>query len=117
MSLLHRYIYICHPTIAKTMCTIPNVNRAIAFLFVASLSVQTSRFFDTYYEAVSCQNEFGAFVPACIQKMAPWVNGFEVYYPLYFGFRIVFVNLGPCIALVILNLLLFWALKVSANCC
>jgi len=91
------------------------VNRAIGALFVASISVQASRFFDTQYESVYCQTDQGDTLAACLQKVSGWVTKPDIYFPLYFGFRIVFVNLGPCIALVILNMLLFCALRVSQH--
>ncbi|XP_017491262.1 PREDICTED: sex peptide receptor-like, partial [Rhagoletis zephyria] len=106
-----RYIYICHPTLAKTLCTIPKVNRAVVTIFIASISVQASRFFDTQYESVTCADDQNMATTACLQKVSSWVTRPEIYFPLYFGFRIVFVNLGPCIALVILNVLLFSALQ------
>lgn len=84
-------------------------------IYVASVSVQASRFFDTQYESVTCADDEKITTPACLQKVSPWVTRPEIYFPLYFGFRIVFVNLGPCIALVILNVLLFCALQVSTD--
>lgn len=39
------------------------------------------------------------------------IIGEDIYYTLYYGFRIVFVNIGPCISLVVLNVLLFRALR------
>lgn len=91
------------------------MNRAVVAIYIASVSVQASRFFDTQYESVTCVDEERIKTPACLQKVSPWVTRPEIYFPLYFGFRIVFVNLGPCIALVILNVLLFCALQVSKD--
>ena len=111
-----RYIYICHPTTARTMCTVPKVNRAILTLFIASISVQISRFFDAGYENVWCQTDdtnANQIVPACAYRLASWISEPDLYFMAYYGFRILFVNLAPCIALVILNVLLFLALKVS----
>lgn len=139
-----RYIYICHPTTAKTWCTIPKVNRTIAALFLATVTIQISRFFDTNYGQQSCWSEMVepdstllsteenpltnlsfslqtingtlfAKQDACISSLAEWTSMFPLYFPLYFVTRIIFVNLGPCIALVILNVLLFKALQVSTQ--
>lgn len=98
---------------AKTAISIPKVNRAILTIFVFSLTMQTSRLFDSHFESISCSSGNSTNMPACLQKVSSWVVRPDIYFPLYFGFRILFVNLGPCIALVILNVLLFRALKVS----
>ncbi len=37
--------------------------------------------------------------------------GEDAYYIIYYGFRIIFVHIGPCALLVLLNVLLFKALK------
>lgn len=36
--------------------------------------------------------------------------GEDTYYTIYYGFRIIFVHIGPCVLLVVLNMLLFQAL-------
>jgi hypothetical protein len=112
---LDRYIYICHPTAAKTWCTIPRVTRATITLFVMAFSVQLSRFFDSKYEAIQFTWN-GSQHWGCRRIIAYWVENIiktNIYYPLYYGFRIIFVNIGPCAALVVLNFLLFRALRVS----
>lgn len=43
-------------------------------------------------------------------KHAYWVEHWvtlDVYFTLYYAFRVIFVHTGPCISLVVLNLLLF----------
>ncbi|ERL84582.1 hypothetical protein D910_02011 [Dendroctonus ponderosae] len=53
-------------------------------------------------------------VDVCRKKSADWVENYitiDVYYICYYVFRLVFVHLVPCIALVTLNLLLFRTLK------
>lgn len=50
----------------------------------------------------------------CHREHASWVKFFlteNFYFVTYFMFRVIFVHLIPCIALVILNVLLFRALK------
>lgn len=47
-------------------------------------------------------------------KVAGWVHDWvtlDRYFTAYFMFRVVFVHAGPCISLVLLNLLLFRALR------
>ncbi|CAG2169879.1 unnamed protein product [Oppiella nova] len=106
-----RYIYICHPVLAKTWCTIPRVSRAIITIFIMSFSAQFSRFFDSFYKSVEFESN-GVTCMGCQQLMADWVENYQnFYFPLYFGFRIIFVNMGPCLALVVLNVFLFMALR------
>lgn len=49
----------------------------------------------------------------CEEEMQPWVYwvGIDFYFATYFAFRILFVYLVPCIALITLNCLLYYALK------
>lgn len=51
---------------------------------------------------------------ACQVETAPWVHNFlgeDVYFISYYSFRVIFVHSLPCTALVVLNLLLFRALR------
>lgn len=55
---------------------------------------------------------------ACHLETAPWVEkyiGENVYFATYYLFRVFFVHLIPCILLVILNLLLFRAMKQAQD--
>lgn len=47
-------------------------------------------------------------------QFADWLNNENVlnaYFIIYYSFRVIFVHVGPCISLVILNLLLFRAMR------
>ncbi|XP_030745187.1 sex peptide receptor-like [Sitophilus oryzae] len=53
-------------------------------------------------------------VEVCVKTYAEWVKNFitiDGYFIFYYAFRLIFVHMLPCIALVTLNLLLFRALK------
>ena len=53
-------------------------------------------------------------VTTCGMEDADWVYnyiGLDVYYNVYFWFRVLCVHLGPCASLVVLNALLFGALR------
>lgn len=54
---------------------------------------------------------------ACWPIIQPWVSyiPYDSYFIFYYLFRIIFVNAGPCTALVILNLLLFRALRQAQD--
>lgn len=50
----------------------------------------------------------------CHIGTANWIDeyiGEDIYYTVYFLFRILFVHLIPCVSLIVLNLLLFKAMK------
>lgn len=50
----------------------------------------------------------------CCWRVAPWVEEYlseDVYYTTYYGFRVIFVHLIPCVSLVVLNGLLFRAMR------
>lgn len=47
-------------------------------------------------------------------RFADWLHDdvmLNVYFIVYYSFRVIFVHVGPCISLVILNLLLFRAMR------
>ncbi|XP_035227226.1 sex peptide receptor-like [Stegodyphus dumicola] len=110
---VQRYIYVCHPTTARTCCTVPKVWRAMAWVYVLAFVHQSTRFFDRVFEAVRFRWR-GGIHEGCIFMTAQWVTDTiteNIYYTMYYGFRILFVHVGPCLALVIFNVLLFWALR------
>lgn len=52
----------------------------------------------------------------CHQKLADWVDdyiGEDYYFTFYFMFRVIFVHLLPCIMLILLNILLFRAMRLA----
>lgn len=108
-----RYIYVCHPARARDWCTVPNVTGAICWILTLALAHQLPRFFDRTFEDV--QFRWGDRVLwGCSMKTAEWVQSLfaeHAYYIAYYVFKVVFVNTGPCTVLVVLNVLLFRALK------
>ena len=52
----------------------------------------------------------------CHQQLADWVVNYvgeDYYFTTYFMFRVIFVHLLPCIMLILLNILLFRAMRVA----
>ncbi|RWS27529.1 sex peptide receptor-like protein [Leptotrombidium deliense] len=110
-----RYIYVCHPTVANTWCTVPRVMKAMFIVFVLSFLHQSTRFFDRNFSSVMFMYHNTTHV-GCVYSTASWVSNFVtemVYFTCYYGFRILFVHIGPCAALVVLNVLLFRALRAA----
>lgn len=52
----------------------------------------------------------------CHQQQAEWVENYvgeDAYFTFYFMFRVIFVHLLPCIMLILLNILLFRAMRLA----
>ncbi|XP_046638116.1 sex peptide receptor-like [Daphnia pulicaria] len=111
---IQRYIYVCHPPLARTWCTMERVKKAICWIYVLALVHQFPRLFDQVYLPVEIRWDGEGVVTTCCKYEADWVTDIfsqVVYYNLYFWFRVVCVHLGPCASLVLLNVLLFGALR------
>ncbi|XP_075678269.1 uncharacterized protein LOC113793389 isoform X2 [Dermatophagoides pteronyssinus] len=107
-----RYIYVCHFSLARRWCTVPQVVRFMLILLVIAILHQSTRFFDRKFLPVKYIWE-GKIFEGCEYQTSGWVIkyfGEDLYYIFYYGFRIIFVHTGPCILLVWLNVLLFRAL-------
>ncbi|GFS57303.1 sex peptide receptor [Trichonephila clavipes] len=110
---VQRYIYVCHPTTARTCCTVPKVWNAMGWIYFFALIHQSTRFFDRIFQSIRFRWE-GELHEGCMSMTADWVSETiteNIYYTGYYGFRILFVHVGPCLALVIFNVLLFSALR------
>lgn len=110
---VQRYIYVCHPTMARTWCTVPKVWKAMSWVYIFAFIHQSTRFFDRVFTSIRFHWR-GKLHDGCIFISAEWVRDIiteNIYYTIYYGFRILFVHVGPCLALVIFNVLLFWALR------
>ncbi|XP_034488620.1 sex peptide receptor [Drosophila innubila] len=110
---VQRYIYVCHAPMARTWCTMPRVKRCTFYIALLAFMHQLPRFFDRTYLPVDIEWN-GHETEACRVETAMWVHeyiGVNLYYTSYYLFRVLFVNLLPCIVLVTLNILLFAALR------
>ncbi|UYV62946.1 SPR [Cordylochernes scorpioides] len=110
-----RFVYVCKPAVARVWCTVPRVSRAVIYVIILAFLHQASRFADPEFRPVQFRWRGGVHW-GCQFLSAPWVRNIiteNVYYMCYYGFRIIFVHIGPCTALVILNVCLFRALKAA----
>nr|CAH7747403.1 unnamed protein product [Callosobruchus chinensis] len=110
---VQRYIYVCHAPLARKFCTLPNVYKCLANVMILAALHQGFRLIETEYKTVDIvwHNKT---VHVCVRYTTSWVKEYiteNVYFITYFMFRVLFVHLIPCVMLVILNLLLFRALK------
>ncbi|XP_030079383.1 sex peptide receptor [Drosophila hydei] len=110
---VQRYIYVCHAPMARTWCTMPRVKRCTFYIALLAFLHQLPRFFDRTYMPVQIEWN-GNETEVCHLETSLWVHeyiGVDLYYTSYYLFRVIFVNLLPCIILVTLNILLFAALR------
>ncbi|XP_059167246.1 sex peptide receptor-like [Physella acuta] len=113
---IQRYIYVCHSFKARTWCTTENViYGTVAIYFFATLS-QILRFFESSPVETRRNSmlNFNNTVSTCIFVYNPWVQRhLNLYYSLYYWFRSIFINLLPCVSLVVMNALLIYAMRVA----
>ena len=114
---VQRYVYVCHSLKAKRWCTIKNVIHCIVFIYFLSTLSHVCRFFERQYLPVwypSLVNP-NVTVKTCQTRMVPWVHDYQqIYYGIYYWFRVVFIHLLPCVSLVLLNALLIFAMRSAA---
>lgn len=115
---VQRYIYICHSFQAKTWCTIPNVIRGTVAIYVIAILSQVSRIIEVEhvpYELPSLVQPNSSVV-GCVERPLPWITPpltRDVYYNIYFWFRVLCIHMLPCISLVVLNALLIHAMRTA----
>lgn len=109
---VQRYIYICHAPLANIYCTLPRVKKGIIWIYFFASLHQSTRFFDREIEPLAVPWENGTAM-VCFEHMAQWVQAIhiDVYFNFYFWFRVIFVHVIPCTALIVLNVLLFKAMR------
>jgi len=111
---LQRYIYVCHAAVAKQWCTLA---RSRMFVFVVlgfAVTYMLPRVFDRTYAVIQDGPilSTGSQRDVCLVHFSSWVIKIvDIYFISFWWFRVVFVQIFPCISLVILNILLFSAMR------
>jgi len=91
----------------------PRVLKGIFWIFFLATLHQSTRFVDRIYEPCNTVWEDRSYF-VCHMEFSYWVEHvvtLNVYFSCYYWFRVLFVHTVPCIALIVLNLLLFKALR------
>ncbi|KAF4519304.1 hypothetical protein B566_EDAN005243 [Ephemera danica] len=110
---VQRYIYVCHAPVARTWCTMPRVLKCIGWISLLAVLHQSTRFIDRTYHTVEIEWR-GEKVDVCVMRHSFLVEDvIDTYYLAYFGFRVIFVHAVPCVSLVVLNVLLFRAMRIA----
>ncbi|XP_033758746.1 sex peptide receptor-like [Pecten maximus] len=113
---IQRYIYICHSFQARKWCTITNVLYGTFAIYVIAILSQLSRFFDFNYIPTKIPSRLdpNRTMTACEEVMRPWVREHvDLYYNVYYWFRVICIHLIPCAFLVVLNALLISAMRTA----
>jgi len=96
--------------VLEKLCTIKNVVRAIVAVYVIATLSQLTMFVDKYYPAVvvpSLVDGPNVTVVGCVKEYASFVlYNMNVYFNVYYWFRVIFIHLVPCSILIVLNALL-----------
>ena len=112
---MQRYIYVCHSMKAVTWCTIPNVIKGTVAIYLVAILSQSSRMFERDYHYVTIDSKLtNVTVSGCFTPFASWLDSqdfLSLYFNLYWWFRVIFIHLIPCTALVVLNALLVRAMR------
>jgi len=105
-----RYICVCHPILAKKLCTIKNVIRAIVVIYAIAILSQLTVFVDKHFQAVNVPSLVhgpNVTVVGCVKEYAWFVKyDMNLYFNVYYWFRVIFIHLVPCSILIVLNALL-----------
>lgn len=112
----HRYIYVCHPDKAKVFVTTSNTLKVMVGIYVAAFASQLIRFIEHQYFAVAVESRLhlGLF-SGCIRELEPETLGphQNLFFAVYWWFRVFFIHLIPCVSLVVLNSLLYHAMRIA----
>lgn len=112
-----RYVYVCHPAHAKRLCTIPNIVKVILAIYIFAIASQLCRFAEYEYFPVDVPSrDVGSpavrLRRACYYDFTPLIHRHQnLYFNLYYWFRVVFIHFVPCTSLVILNLALIVTMR------
>lgn len=111
---VQRYIYICHSLQARRWCTMQNVLIATAIIYAISTLAQVSRFLEADFEEVEVPSNLNpnVTIKACYKNERAWMRKhMNLYYNVYFWFRVICIHLIPCTFLVVLNALLILTMR------
>jgi len=106
--------------LAKKLCTITNVLRAVVVIYAIAVLSQLTTFFDKHFQAVAVPSLVGGpdvvTVVGCVKNYAAFVTyNMDLYFNVYYWFRVIFIYLFPCSTLVVLNALLVRTMRQAAR--
>jgi len=112
---VQRYIYVCHAAVAKQWCTLARSRLFVTLILASALTCMLPRVVDRTYDVIQVAGPGGSFdsqKDVCLVHFSSWViRVVNIYFISFWWFRVIFVQIFPCISLVILNILLFSAMR------
>lgn len=114
---VQRYLSVCHPDKVKAVFTVRSTFALTAGIYAAASLSQLTRFVEHQYYPVDVESRLvrGVVVTGCIRQaeLNPLGRNQLVYFAVYWWLRVVFVHLVPCASLVVLNSLLYRAMRLA----
>ena len=114
---VQRYVSVCHSgsVASHRFRTVYNAARAIVGVMVAAVLSHAFRFAERRFTAVVHPSKLdGRNVSACMDQLVPFVERHQdLYFSVYYVFRVVFVNVLPCLVLVLLNAALVHTMRAA----
>lgn len=113
---VQRYIFVCHSLKAKQWCTMQNAVKVVVVCYIVAFISQLCRFVENEHVPVLIQSRLDPErqMHACVTHFIPFVQKYmDIYFNVYFWFRVVFIHLVPCVTLMVLNALLVNAMRAA----
>lgn len=109
---VQRYIYVCHAPVAKQWCTVSRSWLFVTLILLGAMTTMMPRLLDRNYSVTTSETMLGVEKEVCLVHFSEWTkNMIDIYFMSFWWFRVIFVQVLPCISLVILNILLFSAMR------
>lgn len=106
---VERYIAVCHPLRAASMCTIYRARLVVLAISVVSILYNVPRWFE--YNIAKCSNHLNQ---QCIYPDKTWLANDSIYHKIYFGWLYFLVMCFiPLCSLAVLNAFLIVAVRRS----
>lgn len=108
-----RYMYVCHPFVARKVCTLRNTTYLIILTYMLAILMHLSRFIVServYLSETTCAYLISEYID---------VNAYLIS---YLFIRIILIQFVPCISLIVLNAKMLYGLrsiinkKIEMNC-
>lgn len=108
-----RFICVRHSFKAKNVCTVSNIMKIICAIYIFAFLSHCNRFFELQFDPVEVRSlvDPQSTVMTCHSEFSPFVKTHEqLYFNVYYWYRVVFIHLVPCLTLVVLNSILVWTI-------
>lgn len=110
-----RYLYVCHPFVAREMCTLRNTTISIIITYVVACVTHIFRaFVFDYVQYEYIDTVWNETAITCNRTYKQWLN-IDQYMVVYMMIRIILIQFVPCIVLIVLNVKIIRGLQDVVN--